>query len=81
MLETPVIGVNGALGTIQVMSPYLKCENNSSQLQIVRSVVPFVNLKLAGCVRNDLITLHQHATKSLDGRIAINHKIACAFRQ
>ncbi|MFS8020004.1 hypothetical protein Hanom_Chr15g01410481 [Helianthus anomalus] len=26
MLETPVIGVNGALGTVQVMSPYLKRE-------------------------------------------------------
>ncbi|MFS8022598.1 hypothetical protein Hanom_Chr16g01441411 [Helianthus anomalus] len=32
MLETPVIGVDGALGTVQVVSPYLKCENNSSQL-------------------------------------------------
>ncbi|MFS8014425.1 hypothetical protein Hanom_Chr15g01344341 [Helianthus anomalus] len=32
MLETPVIGVNGAPGTVQVVSPYLKCKNNSSQL-------------------------------------------------
>ncbi|MFS7967396.1 hypothetical protein Hanom_Chr10g00904941 [Helianthus anomalus] len=32
MLETPVIGVNRALGTVQVVSPYLKRENNSSQL-------------------------------------------------
>ncbi|KAJ0858823.1 hypothetical protein HanRHA438_Chr13g0605521 [Helianthus annuus] len=81
MLETPVIGVNGALGTVQVMSPYLKRENNCSQFQIVCSVVPFVNLKLARCVGNDLVTLHQHTTKSLDGSIAVNHKIVCAFRQ
>ncbi|KAJ0475755.1 hypothetical protein HanHA300_Chr13g0469261 [Helianthus annuus] len=47
MLETPVIGVNAALGTVQVMSPYLKREKNCSQFQVVRSVVPFVNLKLA----------------------------------
>ncbi|MFS8025320.1 hypothetical protein Hanom_Chr16g01473571 [Helianthus anomalus] len=46
MLETPVIGVNGALGIVQVMSPYLKRENNCSQFQIVSSVVPFVNFKL-----------------------------------
>ncbi|MFS7992047.1 hypothetical protein Hanom_Chr12g01077691 [Helianthus anomalus] len=32
MLETPVIGVNCALGTVQVVSSYLKCKNNSSQL-------------------------------------------------
>ncbi|MFS8023258.1 hypothetical protein Hanom_Chr16g01449371 [Helianthus anomalus] len=32
MLETPVIGVNCALGTVQVVSPYLKRKNNSSQL-------------------------------------------------
>ncbi|MFS7936417.1 hypothetical protein Hanom_Chr05g00415321 [Helianthus anomalus] len=31
-LETPVIGVNSALGTVQVVSPYLKCKHNSSQL-------------------------------------------------
>ncbi|MFS7967564.1 hypothetical protein Hanom_Chr09g00787161 [Helianthus anomalus] len=32
MLETPVIGVNRALGTVQVVSPYLKRKHNSSQL-------------------------------------------------
>ncbi|KAJ0898004.1 hypothetical protein HanRHA438_Chr08g0351931 [Helianthus annuus] len=32
MLETPVTGVNRAPGTVQVVSPYLKRENNSSQL-------------------------------------------------
>ena len=32
MLETPVIGVNRAPGTVQVVSPYLERENNSSQL-------------------------------------------------
>ncbi|KAJ0576452.1 hypothetical protein HanIR_Chr05g0224611 [Helianthus annuus] len=81
MLETPVIGVNGALGTVEVMSPYLKCENNCSQFQVVHSVVPFVNLKLARCVGNNLVTLHQYATKPLDGSVAVNRKIICAFRQ
>ncbi|MFS7963365.1 hypothetical protein Hanom_Chr08g00737221 [Helianthus anomalus] len=81
MLETPVIGVNGALSTVQVMSPYLKRENNCSQFQVVCSVVPFVNFKLTRCVGNDLVTLPQHATKSLNGSVAINHKIICAFGQ
>ncbi|KAJ0615297.1 hypothetical protein HanIR_Chr02g0072501 [Helianthus annuus] len=81
MLETPMIVVNGAIGTVQVMSPYLKRENNCSQFQVVRGVVPFMNFKLTRCVGNDLVTLHQHATKSLDGSVAINHKIICAFRQ
>ncbi|MFS7939998.1 hypothetical protein Hanom_Chr05g00458491 [Helianthus anomalus] len=31
MLETPVIGVNGAPGTVQVMSPYLKGKNHCSE--------------------------------------------------
>ncbi|KAJ0806052.1 hypothetical protein HanPI659440_Chr02g0085261 [Helianthus annuus] len=47
MLETPLIGINGALGTVQVMSPYLKRENNCSQLQIMSSVISFMNLELA----------------------------------
>ncbi|MFS8024696.1 hypothetical protein Hanom_Chr16g01466421 [Helianthus anomalus] len=32
MLETLVIGVDSALGTVQVVSPYLMRKNNSSQL-------------------------------------------------
>ncbi|MFS7943328.1 hypothetical protein Hanom_Chr06g00499031 [Helianthus anomalus] len=32
MLETPVIGVYRAPGTVQVVSPYLKRKHNNSQL-------------------------------------------------
>ncbi|KAJ0533426.1 hypothetical protein HanIR_Chr09g0408301 [Helianthus annuus] len=58
MLETPVIGVNGALGTVQVMSPYLKRKDHCSQFQVVHSVVPFVSLKLSRGVGNNFFALH-----------------------
>ncbi|MFS7947039.1 hypothetical protein Hanom_Chr06g00543331 [Helianthus anomalus] len=58
MLKTPVIGVNGALGTVQVMSPYLKGKNHCSQLQVVHSVVPFVSLKLSRSESNNFHVLH-----------------------
>ncbi|MFS7910817.1 hypothetical protein Hanom_Chr02g00110641 [Helianthus anomalus] len=58
MLETPLIGVNGALGTVHVMSPYLKSKNHCSQFQVMRSVIPFVSLKLSRSVSNNFLVLH-----------------------
>ncbi|KAJ0879957.1 hypothetical protein HanRHA438_Chr10g0457461 [Helianthus annuus] len=80
MLETPVIGVNGALGTVQVMSPYLKRKYHCSQLQVVCCVVPFMRLKLSRGVSNNFLALHQHATESMNRRIAVDHQVVSAFR-
>ncbi|MFS7950261.1 hypothetical protein Hanom_Chr07g00581221 [Helianthus anomalus] len=58
VFETPVIGVNGALGAVQVVSPYLKSKNYCPQLQIMRSVVFLMRLKLSRGVGDNFLALH-----------------------
>ncbi|KAJ0938867.1 hypothetical protein HanRHA438_Chr02g0054561 [Helianthus annuus] len=58
MLKTYVVGVDDTLSTIQVVSPDFEGKNYGSQLQIVGSVVLFVNLELTRCVGYYLHALH-----------------------
>src|ERR1043165_7721286 len=80
VLETLVIGVDGAFGTVQVMSPNFQRENHCTQLQVMSGVVLFVHLELTRSVRNHVLALHQHATETMNRSITVNNKIIRAFR-
>src|ERR1044071_8534324 len=80
VLETLVIGVDGAFGTIQVMSPNFQREYHGTQLQVVSCVVLLVHFELTRSIRNHFLALHQHATESMNGSVTVNKKIIRTLR-
>src|ERR1043165_6194413 len=81
MLKTLVIGVDGAFGTVQVMSPNFQRENHCTQLQVMGGVVLLVHLELTRSIRNHFLALHQHATETMNRSITVNNEIISALRQ
>src|ERR1043165_1483484 len=75
MLETLVIGVDGAFGSVQVMSPNFQREDHGTQLQVMSGVVLLVHLELTRGIRNHLLALHQHATETMNRSITVNNEI------
>jgi hypothetical protein len=69
-----MVSINVALSTHQMMSPNLKCMNNSYKFKIMCRIVLFMSPECSRCISNYSVVLHKYTTKSDARSITINVK-------
>ena len=71
IMKALMIGEHIYMNTIKVMSPYLECKHHCCKLEVMNWIVLLMHLKLSRGITYDLMSFHQHTTKSNFGCIAI----------
>jgi hypothetical protein len=69
-----MISINVTLCTHQMMSPNLKCMNDSCEFEIMSRIVLFMSPERSRYISNHSVVLHQHTTKFDSRRITIDVK-------
>jgi hypothetical protein len=69
-----MVGIDMALCNHQMMSPNLKCMDNSCEFKIMSRIVLFMSSECSRCISNHSVVLHKHATKSDSRSITIDVK-------
>jgi hypothetical protein len=67
-----VVTIDMALCTHQMMSPDLKCMDDSCEFKIMGRIVLFMNPECSRCISNHSVVLHKHTTKSDSRSITID---------
>jgi hypothetical protein len=69
-----MVSIDMALCTHQLISPNLKCMDDSCEFKIMSRIVLFMNPECSRCVSNHSVVLHKHTIKSDSRSIAIDIK-------